>query len=58
MANLESHVDGIPAPESILSLTPAEDAPTVAEYLDIFGGTVNVDLDSESVWPMPMPIKV
>lgn len=34
-----------------------QDAPTIEEYLDIFNGPVNVDLDSESVWPMPVPLK-
>ena len=57
LASLESAVDGLPAPETVLSLTPAEDAPTLTEYLDIFNGSVNVDLDSDSVWPMPMPLK-
>lgn len=57
LTSLESYVDGTPAPEVLLSLTPAEDAPTMEEYLDIFNGPVNVDLDSESVWPMPTPLK-
>ncbi len=36
---------------------PIQDAPTISEYLDIFAGPVNVDLDVESVWPMPAPLK-
>ncbi|GAX83696.1 hypothetical protein CEUSTIGMA_g11121.t1 [Chlamydomonas eustigma] len=57
LASLDSYVEGTPAPEVVLSLTPAEDAPSIPEYLDIFSGPVNVDLDVESVWPMPNPLK-
>ncbi len=53
MASLDSYHDDMPAPEVVLSLVPAEDAPTLEEYLDLFDAPINVDLDSERVWPMP-----
>jgi hypothetical protein len=55
LMSLESHFDNVPAPETILSLTPAEDAPTLDEYLSIFDAPVNVDLESEAVFPAPTP---
>ncbi len=40
------------------SLPPhPQDAPTVSEFLDIFDSPINVDLESEQVWPMPPPLK-
>ncbi|KAF5836805.1 hypothetical protein DUNSADRAFT_5384 [Dunaliella salina] len=50
---LESFFDDVPAPELVLALVPAEDAPTLDEYLDIFDVPLSIDLDSEQVWPMP-----
>jgi hypothetical protein len=57
MSSLDSYAENIPAPEVILSLCPADDAPTLDEYLDIFNGPANVDLDSELVWPAAAPLK-
>ncbi|KXZ55256.1 hypothetical protein GPECTOR_3g395 [Gonium pectorale] len=55
--SVESSFEDVPAQELVLSLTPTEDAPTIAEYLDIFDSPVNVDLESEQVWPMPPALK-
>lgn len=30
--------------------------PSAEEFLDIFDTPVDIDLDSENVWPMPVPI--
>ncbi|PNW88650.1 hypothetical protein CHLRE_01g038750v5 [Chlamydomonas reinhardtii] len=57
LSNVDASLEDVPAQELVLSLTPTEDAPTVAEYLDIFDAPVNVDLESEQVWPMPPPLK-
>ncbi|KAG2496145.1 hypothetical protein HYH03_005747 [Edaphochlamys debaryana] len=57
LASVESCLESVPAQELVLSLTPTEDAPTISEYLDIFDSPVNVDLESEQVWPMPPPLK-
>lgn len=53
----ESAFDDVPPQELVLSLAPTEDAPTVSEFLDIFDSPINVDLESEQVWPMPPPLK-
>lgn len=29
-----------------------QDAPTLEEFMDIFNGPINVDLESEQAWPM------
>mmetsp|Transcript_3901 Transcript_3901/g.8374 ORF Transcript_3901/g.8374 Transcript_3901/m.8374 type:complete len:240 (+) Transcript_3901:151-870(+) len=57
LSSFDSYFEDVPAPELLLSLTPAEDAPSLEEFLDIFDAPINVDLDSESVWPMPMGLK-
>jgi hypothetical protein len=38
-------------------LLAADGAPTLAEFLDIFDTTLDIDLDSENVWPLPPPLK-
>eukprot|EP00798_Chlamydomonas_sp_ICE-L_P001595 gene1595-32983_t len=53
LSAMESYYEDAPNPEVILSLVPSEEAPTMLEYLDIFDSPVNVDLDSEQVWPLP-----
>ena len=30
---------------------------TLEEFLDIYDAALDVDLDSENVWPMPPPLK-
>lgn len=37
---------------SVILPLPLQDAPTIDEYLELFDEPVNVDLDSERVWPM------
>lgn len=56
LGSFESYFDNLPASETILSLTPAEDAPTLDEFLSVFDSSVNVDLQSESVYPSPLPL--
>ena len=56
LASLETYVENVPAPETILSLTPAEDAPSLEEYLSIFDSPINVDLESEATYPAPRPL--
>lgn len=57
LAAMDSYFDDLPAPEVLLALTPAEDAPTLDEYLQIFDSPVGVDLDSEQTWPMHAPFR-
>lgn len=54
---MDSYYDDIPAAEAVLSLCATEDAPLVEEFLDLFDAPINVDLDSEKVWPMPAQLK-
>lgn len=56
--SLDSFHDDLPSSDTLLSLVPAESAPTINEYLDIFSSAVDVDLiDDEQVWPMPAPMR-
>ncbi|GFH09799.1 uncharacterized protein HaLaN_05008, partial [Haematococcus lacustris] len=57
LAAMDQYCEDLPAPELLMSLVPAEDAPTVEEFLDIFDAPVTVELDSEKVWPMPSMLK-
>jgi hypothetical protein len=34
-----------------------QDAPTIEEYLELFDAPISIDLDSERVWPMPVPVR-
>ncbi|GFH24198.1 uncharacterized protein HaLaN_21944, partial [Haematococcus lacustris] len=49
LAAMDQYCEDLPAPELLMSLVPAEDAPTVEEFLDIFDAPVTVELDSEKV---------
>lgn len=51
--NITTYWDGMPKVEQVLSLLTFVDAPLVTEFLDMFDGPVNIDLESERVWPMP-----
>lgn len=44
-------------PPCCASLCCVQDAPTFDEYLEIYDSPVNVDLDSEQVWPLPAPLR-
>lgn len=57
LASIEAYYEDTPASELVLALVPAEDAPTLEEYLEIFNTAINVDLDSEQTWPMPRPLQ-
>lgn len=45
--------EGVPKAEAVLSLTVYEAAPTAGDFLALFSGPVNIDFDSERVWPIP-----
>ncbi|MEW5319878.1 MAG: hypothetical protein WDW38_010997 [Sanguina aurantia] len=55
--SLEAFYEDVPSLELVLSMVASDEAPSIAEYLDIYDAPVNVDLDSELVWPMPAPIE-
>ena len=56
--NLTGAFPELPIMQSLMGLLMAEEgAPTLEEFLDIYDAALDVDLDSENVWPMPPPLK-
>lgn len=53
LESIGSYWQSMPKPDSVLSLVSFDAAPTIPEYLRIFHGPVDVDLESDRVWPMP-----
>ncbi|GBG87149.1 hypothetical protein CBR_g44607 [Chara braunii] len=44
-------------PEVIFGMLLSEETPTLEEFMEIYDDPINVDLDSENVWPMAQPLK-
>ena len=44
-------------PQLMGLLRTEEGAPTLEEFLDVYDAALDVDLDSENVWPMPPPLR-
>eukprot|EP00873_Tetraselmis_striata_P025217 jgi/Tetstr1/445481/TSEL_033259.t1 len=57
LKSLQSFYTDLPTPENILAIASTEDCPTLDEFLEIFDEPVNIDLESEKVWPMPEPLR-
>mmetsp|Transcript_12213 Transcript_12213/g.29523 ORF Transcript_12213/g.29523 Transcript_12213/m.29523 type:complete len:254 (+) Transcript_12213:211-972(+) len=58
LRNLTGAFPDLPVMQSLMGLLLAEDgAPTLAEFLDIYDAALDIDLDSENVWPLPPPLK-
>lgn len=56
--NLTGAFPELPVMQSLMGLLMAEEgAPTLGEFLDIYDAALDIDLDSENVWPMPPPLK-
>mmetsp|Transcript_46010 Transcript_46010/g.73648 ORF Transcript_46010/g.73648 Transcript_46010/m.73648 type:complete len:257 (-) Transcript_46010:327-1097(-) len=56
--NLMGAFPELPMMQSLMGLLVSEDgAPTLGEFLDIYDAALDIDLDSENVWPMPPPLK-
>jgi hypothetical protein len=53
LGNIAAYWDAIPKAEAVISLLLCEDVPTIAEFLAMFSGPVNIDFESEQVWPIP-----
>ena len=51
--------DAFPTQQQLMGvLRNADDGPpTVSEYLDVYDAALDVDLDSENVWPAPPPLR-
>jgi hypothetical protein len=43
----------MPRVDAVLSLTTFESAPTIDDFLGLFSGAENIDLETERVWPIP-----
>eukprot|EP00877_Chromochloris_zofingiensis_P002478 jgi/Chrzof1/12230/Cz06g26110.t1 len=57
LQSLATYHEDLPLPENVLSLVPAEDCPTLRDYLDLYTGAPSVVLDDQIVWPVPRGIK-
>lgn len=57
MANLKGmRPDLLPAAgESLLGFLASDDSPNLDEFMSIYDEPIDVDLDSERVWPLPKP---
>jgi hypothetical protein len=53
LGNVASYWVDMPKAEAILALLAYEDAPFVEEVVAMFSGPINVDFESEQVWPIP-----
>jgi hypothetical protein len=57
LGNVAAYWDAIPKAETVSSLLLCEDVPTMDEFLAMFSGPVNIDFETEQVWPIPkMPV--
>mmetsp|Transcript_34448 Transcript_34448/g.47734 ORF Transcript_34448/g.47734 Transcript_34448/m.47734 type:complete len:236 (-) Transcript_34448:9-716(-) len=56
LSNPSSAYLELPTINQIMGLILSGGPPTLDEFLDIYDTPVDIDLDSENVWPMPIPI--
>jgi hypothetical protein len=54
LKSLHTFATDIPRPELVMSVAVLEDAPTLAEYIEIYDAPLNLDVESELVWPVGM----
>ena len=54
---LRAHFTDLPPCELLLQVARADECPTIAEFLHIVDSTVEIDLESEKVWPMASPLR-
>ena len=58
LGNLTGAFPQLPLMQSLMGMLRApEGAPTLGEFLDIYDSSLDVDLESENVWPIPPPLK-
>ena len=53
LENVGTYWEGMPKAEAILSLTMYEAAPSAIDFLGLFSGPVDINFESERVWPIP-----
>ena len=51
--------DAFPTQQQLMGVLRNVDdgPPTVSEFLDVYDAALDVDLDSENVWPPPPPLR-
>jgi len=52
LQSLKTTWPDLPKPETIHSMILATDVPSVGDFLEIFNTPVNLDLESEKIWPV------
>ena len=58
LRTLASGFTELPTMPQLMGLLRTEEgAPTLEEFLDVYDAALDVDLDSENVWPMPPPLR-
>ncbi len=53
LANLRSSMTTFPTQETFSAIIDADDTPSLDEFLDFFGKPIDIQLESEIVWPAP-----
>ena len=46
----------LPTTHQVVGLVLSDGPPSLQEFLDIYDSPIDIDLDSENVWPMQIPI--
>ena len=53
---VRSNLPDMPTVDSLLGVVLSGIAPTLPEFLEIYDSPVDIDLESDNVWPMPSPL--
>lgn len=53
LENISTYWEGMPKPENVLCLLDSDMVVPVSAYLELFDTPIDLDLDSEKVWPVP-----
>lgn len=53
LENIATYWEGMPKADNVLGLLNSDMVVPVSAYLELFDTPVDLDLDSEKVWPVP-----
>lgn len=53
LGHISTYWEGMPKADKVLCLLQCDFAPTMQAYLDMFTAPINLDLESERIWPVP-----
>uniref|UniRef100_A0A7S0RUF1 BLUF domain-containing protein n=1 Tax=Pyramimonas obovata TaxID=1411642 RepID=A0A7S0RUF1_9CHLO len=56
MQDLRAAYVELPTTNQVVGLILSDEPPTLEEFMDIYDCPIDIDLDSENVWPMQIPI--